>query len=138
VTEGLKKVADIQSRIAGGDFAQLARQYSEHAESAARGGDLGLLPESRLLPEVRLAVRELPLGAVVGPLKTAQGLHFVKLIEKQAGPVPALAEVRDGLVTALRQQKAAELQREYLARLAQGAAISVNQIELGRLRTALR
>lgn len=137
VGDALKKTAEIQARL-GGDFAQLARQYSEHAESAAKGGDLGVLPEDRLLPEVRAAVRDVAAGAVVGPLKTAQGLHFVKVFEKKTLPAPSLAEVRSGLVAALRQQRAAELQREYLARLGQGAAINVNQIELGRMRAALK
>lgn len=138
VADALKKAGEIQSRLATADFGQLARQYSEHAESAAKGGDLGMLPESRLLPEVRTAIDGLAPGAVAGPLKTAQGLHFVRLIEKKAGAVPTLSEVRSGLVAALRQQKAAELQREYLAKLGQGSAINVNQVELGKLRAALK
>jgi peptidylprolyl isomerase len=138
VADALKKSAEIQSRLASGDFAQLARQYSEHAESASKGGDLGLLPETRLLPEVRAAVSGLAVGAVAGPLKTAQGFHFIRLVEKKASPVPPLTDVRAGLVAALREQKAAELQREYVAKLGQGGSISVNQVELGRLRSALQ
>lgn len=138
VAEALKKVGEIQARVGAGDFAQLARQYSEHADSASKGGDLGTMPESRLLHEIRSAVQDLAPGAVAGPLKTSQGLHFVKVIEKKPAAVPTLTEVRSGLVTALRQQKAAELQREYLAKLGQGGSISVNQVELGKLRAALK
>jgi peptidylprolyl isomerase len=138
VTEALKKAADLQARVTAGDFAALARQYSEHADSAQKGGDLGLMPESNLIPEVRAAVTGIPVGTVVGPLKTAQGLHFVKVIERKPVPPPPLADVRDRLVVALRQQKAAELQREYLAKLGEGTSISVNQVELGKLRAALK
>jgi peptidylprolyl isomerase len=138
VAEVLKKAAELQPRVATGDFAALARQYSEHADSAQNGGDLGPMPESNLIPEVRAAVTGVPVGAVVGPLKTAQGLHFVKVTERRPLPPPALAEIRERLVVALRQQKAAELQREHLAKLGQGTPISVNQVELGKLRAALQ
>jgi peptidylprolyl isomerase len=138
VAEALKKAGDLQPRVVAGDFAALARQYSEHADSAQKGGDLGPMPESNLIPEVRAAVAGVPVGAVVGPLKTAKGLHFVKVIERKPVPPPPLAEIRDRLVAALRQQKAAELQREYLAKLGQGTSISVNQVELGKLRAALQ
>lgn len=138
VAEALKKVAELQPRVATGDFAALARQYSEHADSAQKGGDLGPMPEANLIPEVRAAVTGVPVGSVVGPLKTAQGLHFVKVVERKPVPPPALAEIRDRLAAALRQQKAAELQREYLAKLGQGTSLSVNQVELGKLRAALQ
>lgn len=138
VAEALRKTADIQGRVATGDFAALARQYSDHADSGQKGGDLGLMPESNLIPEVRAAVTGVPVGSVVGPLKTAQGLHFVKVTERKPVPPPPLAEVRERLVVALKQQKAAELQRDYLAKLGEGTSVSVNQVELGKLRAALQ
>lgn len=137
VAAGLKKVADLQSRLPAGDFAALARQYSEHAESAGKGGDLGLLPESRLLPEIRAALAGLKPGESAGPIKTAQGLHFVKLLERAPAAVPPLAELHDGIVSALRQQKSAELQQAYLAKLRTKAVANVNQVELAKLRGSL-
>jgi peptidylprolyl isomerase len=138
VTEALRKVGDLQPRVPAGDFAALARQYSEHAESAQKGGDLGPMAEANLLPEVRAAVAGVPVGTVLGPIKTSQGLHFVKVVERRPVPPPSLDEVRDRLAAALRQQKSAELQREYLAKLGQGTSISVNQVELDKLRAALQ
>jgi peptidylprolyl isomerase len=138
VAEALRKAGEVQSKLAGADFGQLARQYSEHAESAQKGGDLGLVPDATLIPEVRLAVADAKPGAVVGPLKTAQGFHFVKLLERKPTPAPALSQVRDRLVAALRQQKAAETQREYLTQLGRTTSISVNQVELGRVRASLK
>jgi peptidylprolyl isomerase len=138
VAAALKKVSEVQAKLPGADFGQLARQYSEHAESAAKGGDLGPLPESRLLPEVRLAVAGAKVGDVVGPIKTPQGLHFVRVLEKKPVPAPELKDVREALVAALRQQKATELQQEYLAKLGKDATVTVNQIELARLGKALK
>lgn len=134
----LLKAQDLQSRIPGGDFAALARRESEHAESAARGGELDAVAEANLVPEVRAAVVGLAVGSVAGPVKSAQGLHWVKLLEKRPAPVPGLGDVREALVAALRRQKAAELQQAYLAGLAAKAPASVNQIELARLSAAIR
>jgi parvulin-like peptidyl-prolyl isomerase len=138
VAAALRKAADVQGRLAAGDFGELARSYSENADSAAKGGDLGYVPESHLLPEVRAAVADLKVGAVAGPIKTTQGLHFVKVTDKRAASVAPLAEVREALVTALRQQRSAELQRRYLAELGAKSPPSVNQVELGKLRAGLK
>lgn len=138
VAAALRKVAELQPRLAAGDFAALARQYSEHAESAGKGGDLGLLPEARLLPEIRAALAVLKPGETAGPIKTAQGLHYVKLVERKAAAVPTLAELHDGIVAALRQQKAAQAQQTYLLGLREKGGIDVNQVELAKLRLALK
>lgn len=138
VAAALRKSAELQAKLPAGDFAALARSYSEQAETAAKGGDLGFLPESRLLPELRVVLGTLKVGEVTGPLKTAQGLHFVRLIEKRPIPAPSLAEVRANLVAALRQQRAAELQQRYLGELTAKSPVSVNQVELGRLKAGLK
>jgi len=134
----LRKATELQGKLAGGDFAALARTYSEHAESAAKGGDLGWQAEGRLLPEVRAALAAMQPGETVGPVKTAQGLHFIRLAEKKPTVVPPLAEVREALVAALRQEKANELQQRYLGELAQKSPPSINELELAKLVPAPR
>jgi peptidylprolyl isomerase len=138
LTAALRKIVEVQGKLAGGDFAALARSYSEHADSAAKGGDLGVLPEARLLPEVRTALATMKVGDVAGPLKTGQGLHFIRLLEKRPAAAVPLAEVRDALVQALRQQRAAELRQRYLAELAAKSPPNINEVELARLRGRLK
>jgi len=138
VQAALRKVAEVQSKMGGGDFAALARNYSEHADSAAKGGDLGSLPESQLLPEVRAVLTTLKVGETAGPIKTAQGIHFVRLTEKKPAAVPALAEVRDALVAALRQEKTVELEQAYVKELSQKFPSTINELELGKLAGAAR
>jgi len=137
VQAALHKAGEVQGKL-GGDFAALAKAYSEHADSAAKGGDLGLLPESRLLPEVRAALPAMKVGDVAGPIKTAQGIHFIRLTEKKPATIPPLAEVREALVAALRQEKVGELQQRYLAELTQKSPPTLNEIELGKLVPAAR
>lgn len=134
----LTKAVGLKSKVATGDFAQLAREQSENTDIAAKGGDLGFLPEDRLLPGIAAAVRGMKVGEVAGPVKTAQGLHFLKLLEKKDGTTPPLAEVRDRLAAAMRARRAEELQQAYLNELGTKLAITVNQIELAKLQPGLK
>jgi peptidylprolyl isomerase len=135
----LRKAAEISTRIgSGADFSKLARDHSEHAESAGKGGDMGYLPENQIAPEILAAVRPLKTGEIVGPVKTAQGLHYLKLLDKTPGAAIPLAEAHDRLAAALRNRKAGELAQAYLADLNARLGVSVNQIELDKLRATLR
>jgi parvulin-like peptidyl-prolyl isomerase len=133
----LSKTAAVRKQLASEDFAQVARQLSDDP-SAAKGGDLGFLPATQLLPAVLTAVQSLTPGETVGPIKTADGLHFLKLIERKQTPLPALAVVHDRLVTALRARKQAQLEQSYLRGLDAKLDITVDQIELAKLQQSLK
>lgn len=76
---------------AGADFATLARQHSQ-APEARNGGALGLRPADRY-PELFVnAVQNTPIDGLAGPLRSAAGLHILKVEEKhQAGAAPISA-----------------------------------------------
>lgn len=72
---------------AGGDFAELAREFSE-APERANGGVFGMRPADRL-PELFVeATRSLSAGAIAGPLRSAAGFHVLKVIEKRQSGLP--------------------------------------------------
>lgn len=133
----LRKAGEVSAKLPGTDFAKLAQEYSKHAGSAARGGDMGWLPDNQLAPEVLAAVRSLKVGDEAGPVKGADGLHFLKLLDRKPGAALTLAEAHDALAAALRTRRANELAQAYLAALNGRLAISVNQIELAKLQAAL-
>jgi len=133
----LKKEADIAAKLPTADFAQLAQTQSEHPDSAAKGGDMGFLAEDRMVPAIASAVRSLKVGAVAGPIKTTQGLHFLKLLEIKPGVAPPLAEVHDRLVGALRNERANTIEKQYLADYTTKLNVTVNQIELAKLQQSL-
>ena len=92
--EAKKKIQQIQNRLdSGDDFATIAMNYSEDAETAPNGGDLGFTPQSGLQrtdPATRDAVIKLKPGqyspvVVVGNPQTKQlvGYRIVKLISKE-------------------------------------------------------
>jgi peptidylprolyl isomerase len=133
----VRKAADVGSKIATADFSKLAQEQSDDPESASRGGDLGYLPENRMRPEILAAVRGLKPGQVIGPVKTAQGLHFLKLLDEKPGAALSLAQVHDGLAAALRNRRASEVEQAYLKDYNAKLDVTVNQIELAKLLESL-
>ena len=133
----LRKAVDVQKLIAAGSFEQIARQNSEDADSAPKGGDLGFLPGAKLMPDIRTAVVSLAPGETAGPIKTSAGLHFLKLVERRRIVIPPVATVHARIVAALRAQRAQQLEQAYLQGVAAKLGISVDQIELAKLQATL-
>lgn len=82
-----QQVAD-QARVAGADFAVLARQNSDAPEGAS-GGSFGWRSASRLPPLFVEATQSLPIGGVAGPLRSAAGFHVLKLVDKRQSTASA-------------------------------------------------
>jgi peptidylprolyl isomerase len=133
----LRKAVAAQKLIATGTFEQVARQESEDTDSAAKGGDLGFLPGAKLMPDVRTAVESMTPGQTAGPIKTSAGLHFLKLVARRPIAIPPLASVHAKVVAALRAQRAQQLEQAYVQQVAAKLDITVDQIELAKLQTAL-
>jgi peptidylprolyl isomerase len=138
LTVALKKADAIGVRIATADFSKLAQEQSEQPESARKGGDLGFMPENRLSPQLAAIVRNLKTGEVAGPVKTPQGLSFIKLVDKKVGAVPTLADAHDQLAAAMRARRATELEQAYLKEFNAKLGVTVNQIELAKLQSTLK
>jgi peptidyl-prolyl cis-trans isomerase D len=81
-------------RIRGGaDFAQVAKEMSEEAATASRGGDLGLLAAGEVVPEVDKLIQSLKAGELGGPVRSPFGYHLVKVFEVVPGSRKELKEV---------------------------------------------
>lgn len=74
-----QKTADVLDQIKnGGDFAALAKQYSE-CPSKKKGGDLGFFTKGQMVPEFEKAVLSLQVGQLYQePVKTKFGYHIIK------------------------------------------------------------
>lgn len=66
----------------GAPFEAFARQFSESA-TAAVGGDMGWLAESQLNADIRLAVRDMRVGALTDPLRVAGGYQILNLRDRR-------------------------------------------------------
>jgi peptidyl-prolyl cis-trans isomerase SurA len=109
---------------AGADFAELAKKYSDDP-SAKEGGDLGFLKKGELLPEFENALTTMKAGDVSGLIRTAAGIHIIKLEELRAGKQQnvdaAMREVEDLLY----KQKSEERFSQWLDGLRKNASIEM-------------
>jgi parvulin-like peptidyl-prolyl isomerase len=126
-----------KARAPNADFAALARTGSEHAESAARGGEVGWLAEGQALPEVAKALAGMKPGEVAGPIRSASGWHVVKLLEVREAETRPFDELRAELALALRLRRAQDNERRHYDELLRRNPIAVNEVALIRLRQSL-
>jgi len=77
------------SILAGGDFADFAKRYSQDG-SAAGGGDLGWAKRGLVfVPEFEAAVFALKEGEISPVIKTEYGYHIIQLLERRGESVHA-------------------------------------------------
>jgi len=82
-TDAKHRLVQIKERLDnGGNFAELARQYSEDG-SAAKGGDLGWLSPGTTVPEFERAMDELKPGKVSQPINSPFGWHLIEVLERR-------------------------------------------------------
>jgi len=93
--EARQQMAAIRAQIEGGrDFAEVARESSEDPGSGARGGDLGLFPRGRMVPEFEEAAFSAELNQLVGPITSPFGVHLLEVTERRPAGQQPLDEVR--------------------------------------------
>jgi peptidylprolyl isomerase len=135
-----KKAAELAARVqkSPGDFAKIARESSEHKDSAAKGGDLGWVPETQLIPEVRAEVARMTKGQVSAPIRSAGGWHIVRLADRKASSTKPLAEVREQIVATMRLRRAQDVERRYIEDLLSKSSVNINQTELQRVQAGIK
>ena len=84
----------------GGDFAELAKQYSEDG-SASAGGDLGWVSPGDTVPQFEKVMNELQPMAISEQVRTPFGFHIIQVLErrkqdmaKEAARLKARQEIR--------------------------------------------
>ena len=121
LAEAERKVKMLVDRLnSGGDFAQLAMDYSEDMNSAATGGDLGYVPESSLNqsdPQLKKIVLGLKPGQVSPPIVLKDSIRILKLVTREAPGQRGLSDpqVQQSIRDTLRNRKEQLLRAAYLA-----------------------
>jgi peptidyl-prolyl cis-trans isomerase SurA len=81
------KIQALDARLhQGEDFAMLAQNFSEDANSAANGGDLGFIPQSALDqagPDMRNIILQLQPGQITRPLHSQDSYRIFKVISRE-------------------------------------------------------
>ncbi|QXH33420.1 peptidylprolyl isomerase [Pseudomonas muyukensis] len=134
--EALRKQAQAlakQAQAGDADFAALAREHSQDAGTAAKGGDTGLQALAQLLPEVRGVVPRLKVGAVSEPVQSAAGYHIIKLVEQQPARAATLEEVAPRLRQLLRAQRQEQVAKAYVEGMFDSATLSIDGAALNQV-----
>ncbi|WP_423821614.1 peptidylprolyl isomerase [Salinisphaera sp. SPP-AMP-43] len=69
-----------QRLVAGDDFANLAREYSDDKGTANQGGDVGWIPLNRVSPETQRNIKSLSQGEISRIFQTDDGYEIIKLL----------------------------------------------------------
>lgn len=117
---------DLARQARTGDFAALARQHSQDAASAARGGEVGTFALAGLLPQARDTVAAMQAGQISEPVRSPTGLHILRLLDRQPARTAALNEVEPRLRALLREQRQQALARAYLDKLAPETSVAID------------
>jgi peptidyl-prolyl cis-trans isomerase SurA len=78
------QLLDIRTRVlAGENFAELARKYSDDPSVIQNGGEMGWSARGRMVPEFEAMAFKLKPGEISMPFKSAFGIHVMQLIERR-------------------------------------------------------
>ena len=111
--EARRRLVSLKERLDNqGNFAQLARQYSEDA-SNARGGDLGWLSPGDTVPEFERALNSLKPGEISEPVQTPFGWHLIEVLEHRNEDM-SRERLRLDARRALRARKSDESYQEWV------------------------
>jgi peptidyl-prolyl cis-trans isomerase C len=116
-----KAKSDAQSVLAqlkkGGDFAALAKQYSQDPGSAPNGGDLGFVTKGQTVPAFEQAAFAMKPGQLSGVVESPFGFHVIKMVAHRDARTVPLTEVRPQVEQFLKNQKTQEKTAAYVEKL---------------------
>ncbi len=132
--EAKKKIQTLRARLdSGEDFGALAMNFSEDAQTAANGGDMGFLSESQLRasPQIFEAISKLKAGQnsdilpILGPSKQPVGYTILRLIAHEAAGQRDLNNpaVQQSIRDQLRNTRSQLLKSAYLEMLRDQARV---------------
>ncbi|MBC8286732.1 MAG: peptidylprolyl isomerase [Nitrospinae bacterium] len=122
----LKQAKKVLSEIRkGGDFAELAKKYSEDV-SASDGGDVGFVVRGKMVREFEEAVFNLKQGQISEIVETEYGYHIIKVDEILAGKTLTFKDAKVRISEILAMEKQKQGYADWMKELKKAAFIEVN------------
>ena len=116
------KAQDVLKQVkAGGNFAELAKKYSDDPGSAKNGGSLSWIGKGRTVPEFEKAAFSLPKGGTSDLVQSSYGFHIIHVDDKQDAHVKSLDDVKAQIEPLIKQQKAAQASQQEVEQLLSNA-----------------
>jgi peptidyl-prolyl cis-trans isomerase SurA len=127
VAAGKAKADDIEAKLhSGGDFAQLAKSFSD-GTTAADGGTFGTFHrgDGGLAKVFEDAVFPLKTGQYTDPIRTRQGFIIFKVDQHNPGGVPAYKDVEQDVEQNYYYSRMEPAMRDYLTEMREEAYIDI-------------
>lgn len=135
--KGLVRSEGLLKRLKQGeDFAKVAAEASEDTETAAKGGELGVIsPGKTNSVEFEKAVFALKAGEISGIITTPYGYHIVRVDEKNAGRLATLAEAKSYIINILKKELEQKSAREFMEKIAKESGLEVFSDRISGVKT---
>jgi peptidyl-prolyl cis-trans isomerase C len=136
LSEAEAKANEIKEELDKGvDFAELAKQYSDDPGTKEKGGELGLFPKGRMVPEFEAAAFSLKPGEISKPVKSPFGYHIIQVQEKKDASVKGFAEVEPQIKQKLQVERQQQLLAEITEKLKAKYPVTINKELLSTIST---
>ena len=124
--EAKEKINSLLRKVkAGGNFAELAKEFSEDEASREQGGYLGDLHPDSTIPEIGKEMLKLKEGETSGVIQSQFGYHILKLDEIIPSKLIPFEETKTDIMNLLLKKKTRELFTKYVEDLGNKADIRV-------------
>ena len=118
LAEAKNKAEGVLAEVkAGGDFAALAKKYSQDPGSAKQGGDLGWFQKGTMVKAFEDAAVALAKDEVSNLVETPYGFHIIKVYGKKAAAAAPLKDVEGAIRNIIAKQKAWSEAKEQITAL---------------------
>jgi len=107
-----------------GDFYDLARTFSDDANSAPSGGDLGWLSTNQLPTVLQKATDELAIEELSSPIQSDKGWHLLQVTERRTQDI-GQANLRFQAKRAIKESKFANELESWLREIRNQAYIEI-------------
>ena len=135
--EAKTKIADVKKKLdAGGNFEELAKEFSD-CPSSAKGGDLevyidkdGNIDGTRpgMDKQYSAAAAELKVGGVSDIVETQFGYHIIKVTDKKEAENKKLEDVKEEIVEILEGRKKQEFSKKYIEDLTNNSKVEWSEV----------
>ncbi len=122
--EKRQKINTARQKVQSGeDFGTVAKEMSDDAYSAPKGGDLMYFPKGQWDENFDKVAFNTKVGTVSKVFETPHGFHIVKVTDKREPGTMTLAELRPQLVDYLRELEKAKRKMDYVDDLVDAAEV---------------
>ncbi|MBB5179733.1 foldase protein PrsA [Planomicrobium koreense] len=111
LTATKEEAEEVQAKLAeGGDFAELAKEYSTDTASAENGGELGAFGAGEMAPAFEEAAFAMKVDDISKPVETEFGFHIIKVTGKTEAAAATLENSKEEIKELLFEE---QLNSEY-------------------------